>query len=1068
MFEASVGQTVALDCKVLANPSKSVHFSWFSAPNERNLVDWLQRDVSLDEQIDESTSRLKYRIRDERSFGLVKCKAKNGIGLQQRPCLFQIIQAPMPTMRHNCQLNDVSSNSLQLTCKPNEHLKSEDFEVTSKSSNDGLQGNELDDFRAHRQPSGLKSWLNLEAMKSSVQSGSLNSDPTQAIPNLRLVYPPNWLMGELYKHDDNQVATTGSENSSDTLIAYIIVGSANQLANVKSIVEENGLFSANPRSVYYVMTKQLNETGVNITNLAATTIEPQISRFFASNYPLLSHNQDQMMTPVNSSSAARSLVIEDPSIKLADSFAFTVPKLEPRSKYKLFIYGQNLANKTRDWLVVKGETLPEDPAQLSSSSASNMRSMSQRQPSLAASSRSLDSNGSFDGHQSDAEVNSASPTSNMSPGQQKSIVMRSGDQESNSDNLNSNDNTAFNGNSDAGQLDGLKGSQLNLGDSILLAGKFNQMSQLKDYAVYYAKQKPLLAIPAIVTLLLILAMLAVWTTGSLVQCVRGGSRRRNGRRGSSNDQSTSKKYLANGDDNQSHRKSSVSSGEPNGRLGGSNDQRNYVVGSPSNESYESNNSSHAEQSRGSNANLLHNNSLAQMTLHNGTQVIDSPMDGTGIYTIQTPDLNSSNNNMGNATTSTHNATTALMNPLTIGANQSELRYEAALDRIYQTNSCGPFLGSLDRRLTGCNSMNHQGDYPIYLTETSGNFVQVHDPTSGQLIQQQAQKFYLNGDSYENQASMRMGSIDRRLSGSHNGVNSHHLPNQMKPTSQQQQQIVLGQFEPTIYLPTSARQSQRVRDISSNQYFTNESFSSTECSSEVTHQSSASNNRTKQQRVAFDLSNHQVNGKPIAKPRSNLVTLSDSNNNANSSSGCNYHLDDSSQAAISASNKRGNKLDHSHQRHLIHGFDHNNLAPRSKTSGDSGASSSNNSGITADSGHESPPTAETNSTTTGGGMCQHNGRLATTSYFPSPSELTNVNRNGDSGMGTGNNLVVLMELSPGSQESGGTLMHSIDSYGEMNGPFVQLHNNHQMSTSFTSTSANQNEELLEVKDVDHWL
>lgn len=54
IFEANVGQTVNLHCNVLANPSKSVHYSWFSALGERNLTSWIQRDAALDDQIDES------------------------------------------------------------------------------------------------------------------------------------------------------------------------------------------------------------------------------------------------------------------------------------------------------------------------------------------------------------------------------------------------------------------------------------------------------------------------------------------------------------------------------------------------------------------------------------------------------------------------------------------------------------------------------------------------------------------------------------------------------------------------------------------------------------------------------------------------------------------------------------------------------------------------------------------------------------------------------------------------------------------------------------------------------
>jgi len=57
VFEAAVGQTIILDCAVQANPSKYVHYSWFASKaaehEQHNISDWLARDASMDDQIDE-------------------------------------------------------------------------------------------------------------------------------------------------------------------------------------------------------------------------------------------------------------------------------------------------------------------------------------------------------------------------------------------------------------------------------------------------------------------------------------------------------------------------------------------------------------------------------------------------------------------------------------------------------------------------------------------------------------------------------------------------------------------------------------------------------------------------------------------------------------------------------------------------------------------------------------------------------------------------------------------------------------------------------------------------------
>lgn len=64
-----MGNVINIDCNVFANPSKSVHYSWFfasastddsAAPaaanenNNNNLSALIMRDAALDEQIDES------------------------------------------------------------------------------------------------------------------------------------------------------------------------------------------------------------------------------------------------------------------------------------------------------------------------------------------------------------------------------------------------------------------------------------------------------------------------------------------------------------------------------------------------------------------------------------------------------------------------------------------------------------------------------------------------------------------------------------------------------------------------------------------------------------------------------------------------------------------------------------------------------------------------------------------------------------------------------------------------------------------------------------------------------
>lgn len=507
VFEAAPGQVVPLDCGVLANPAKSVHFSWFiSRGAERNLTTgWLAgRDSGADdEQIDESGPRLRFKIKDDTSFALVKCKAKNEIGLQQRPCLFQLTGARAPALRHTCSLMAAHATSLQLGCWPNEHLKTDQSELLQAATGH---------LEAQNQ------WpVGVEAARHQAGSGEPGAAEPRA-SQLRLVYPPNWLLAELYKAAKpagagNSSTGANSQNHDYELAAYIVVGSGHQLARIKSIVEDNKLFRTNPKDVYYVAAKQHQELGDGAPTSGSA---PARSLFKTSS--LL---QSKLHSSSQHHQQASGRPAHDETIQLADTFNFTVPSLEPDTRYKLLIYGQNLANKTRDWLVVRGETPKEEPQLARGHSDESVGADDGDLAPAAGRPQQADGDSMQLSAEQQQQDQSAAANVSLASQQQKSLVMRSetdpAKEEPHIEHL-----------PNGGQLASERGPgnqiDLLLNSNSTSAGpaerQLHQLAIYKDYAIYYARQKPLLAVPVALGSVLVLVLAVVWLAGLLVGRMR--------------------------------------------------------------------------------------------------------------------------------------------------------------------------------------------------------------------------------------------------------------------------------------------------------------------------------------------------------------------------------------------------------------------------------------------------------------------------------------------------------------------------------------------------------------------
>lgn len=556
------------------------------------------------------SQRLKLKIRDEsQSSILVKCKAKNEVGLQQRACHYQITRARPPTLRHSCSLADnapKSPVSFQVNCKPNELLKTEQFQMQSGSSpalsatNSAMSGNEM---------------LSFPFWPSSRQAQEYNNDngnnmsalnrihqQQQQLPQQRVVFAPSWLLAELYKarhvenpsmnEDDKQQPQQQQGSTNYELVAYTIVAASDQLTRIKTLVEENKLFKENPRDIYYVSAKPPLNSGpnsmpnardqqqLNSSAAAASSIQNDDSAMM-----LASLTGNRQFHPMNPKTSLLT-VVEDPAMQLSDEFQFTVPSLQPDTRYKLIIHGQNLANKTRDWLVVRGETGPED--ELSIKQRQQIEQQQQQTiETLSSSNKLIGSNLKQVLSSADQQHQTHSDTSNQSngssgAGHQKSIVMRSGiEQEepltSSSSALQHQQqqlllrNTDSSSDNNSNQLSNEQREQLHadnnnksalasrsLFSSLGLAERSGQLARqfdvYRENIIVLARKRPLLAIPLALIGCLLLFMLILYLSSSFVALIKGRRRHSNGQYPNGNEENTNLNN-ADDDDHSDHKSS---------------------------------------------------------------------------------------------------------------------------------------------------------------------------------------------------------------------------------------------------------------------------------------------------------------------------------------------------------------------------------------------------------------------------------------------------------------------------------------------------------------------------------
>uniref|UniRef100_A0A1I8NIL5 Ig-like domain-containing protein n=1 Tax=Musca domestica TaxID=7370 RepID=A0A1I8NIL5_MUSDO len=103
-------ETLALKCEVDASPpADSFHWTFNSSGEQTELPARLHSSET-------GMSRLNYTPTTDLDYGTISCWARNSIGVQKSPCVFQVVAAGRPFPLQNCSITNQSADSIQVDC----------------------------------------------------------------------------------------------------------------------------------------------------------------------------------------------------------------------------------------------------------------------------------------------------------------------------------------------------------------------------------------------------------------------------------------------------------------------------------------------------------------------------------------------------------------------------------------------------------------------------------------------------------------------------------------------------------------------------------------------------------------------------------------------------------------------------------------------------------------------------------------------------------------------------------------------------------------------------------------
>lgn len=104
-----IGNNITVVCNVDAYPKEKNYQWWFHEHGHKSEKKMLSQV---------HTETFTHRVKNHNGFGTIYCQARNEVGWQNKPCMFDIHPGDLPDSVKNCSLKTLKSKDIKITCIP--------------------------------------------------------------------------------------------------------------------------------------------------------------------------------------------------------------------------------------------------------------------------------------------------------------------------------------------------------------------------------------------------------------------------------------------------------------------------------------------------------------------------------------------------------------------------------------------------------------------------------------------------------------------------------------------------------------------------------------------------------------------------------------------------------------------------------------------------------------------------------------------------------------------------------------------------------------------------------------
>ncbi|CAG9572669.1 unnamed protein product [Danaus chrysippus] len=114
IIRAARSEVVDIMCEIDANPMEPMTYQWWFNSSTQTKLEL--NTFSTNSQ--NNLGRYLYTVNTSSDYGWVQCTGTNSVGRQNTPCLFHTLPAEKPSSVKNCEITNMTYDSLTLGCSP--------------------------------------------------------------------------------------------------------------------------------------------------------------------------------------------------------------------------------------------------------------------------------------------------------------------------------------------------------------------------------------------------------------------------------------------------------------------------------------------------------------------------------------------------------------------------------------------------------------------------------------------------------------------------------------------------------------------------------------------------------------------------------------------------------------------------------------------------------------------------------------------------------------------------------------------------------------------------------------